>query len=166
MPCPTSIPREVSALVDRSHADISSCLSPSSPTACELAPHGGLGGCPSKVTRRHHNLVRRPFGLPFLLCQTRHPNPNLLFVLRPDLIAGCRGAGLQGARESTAIQQGVAAQIQRGALPEVRRTAGPRRRRPHGLGRPRARWLPCVLEPRDCGGCHGSRRTRGRRGRR
>jgi len=96
------VAREASTLVDRSRAGISSSRrqqssfspSPSSPAACELAPHGGPGRRPSKVTRRHHNQVRRPIGIPFLLCQTRHPYPNLLFVLGSDLIAGYRGAGL------------------------------------------------------------------------
>lgn len=55
-------------------------------------PPGGPGGRPSKVTQRHHHQVLRPIGLPFQL-----------IVLGSDLIAGCRGVGLQGTREPAAI---------------------------------------------------------------
>ena len=33
-----------------------------------------------------HHQVRPPLGLPFLLCETEHPNPNLLFVIGSGLI--------------------------------------------------------------------------------
>lgn len=33
-----------------------------------------------------HHQVRPPFGLPFLLCEIEHPNPNLLSVFGSDLI--------------------------------------------------------------------------------
>ena len=37
-------------------------------------------------TGDEHQQVRPPFGLPFLLCKTEHPDPNFLFVFGSDLI--------------------------------------------------------------------------------
>ena len=85
--------------------------------ALQRRPATGLGFRGVAAAANHCHQVRPPLDLPFPLCQTKHPNPNLFMLCRPwidpcaalvllwDLICPCLARGDERRRGSHHTQQ-------------------------------------------------------------